>query len=146
VILLAAYAVFVWYLAVRYRRQWRGFASVALGVVVLLAISRPAIGEHALSSVLPGGLRIGYRHLLILLIPEAALVGLIGFFIASLPRNESSTACRGCGYDLGGLNPLGLMCPECGREWRGVGSGREDPPIVLTPIPRAPVRRRRVNL
>jgi hypothetical protein len=142
VILLAAYAVFVWYLAVRYRREWRGFASVALGVVVLLAISRPAIGEHALGALLPSGLRTGYRHLLILLIPEAGLVGLIGFFIASLPRRESATACKGCGYELSGLDPRGLRCPECGREWRGAGSGREPPPIVLTPIARGPVRRR----
>ena len=35
VILLAAYAFFVWYLAIRYRRRWGGYVSVVAGVLGL---------------------------------------------------------------------------------------------------------------
>lgn len=146
VILLAAYALFIFYLALRYRRRWTGFASVTFGVLFLLLIARPGMGEHNLiASMLPPGLRAGYKHLLILILPEAALIALVGFFIAALPRTHSPTACRSCNYELGGLDPAGLKCPECGCEWKGRGSGREDPPIVLTPIPRVATRKR-VNL
>lgn len=144
-ILLAVYAVFVWYLAIRYRRRWPGYTSVVLGVVVLLAFSGQALGEHSLATALPEGLRRGYRTMLILIVPEAGLIALIGFFAASLPRRLTLTSCRGCGYELAGLNPRGLTCPECGRQWRGPGSGLEPPPIVLTPIRTGPIRRR-VNL
>lgn len=145
-ILLAAYAVFIFYLAMRYRRQWGGFVSVAGGVLLLLLIARPALEEHnVLTALLPVGMRVGYKHLLILILPEAALIALVGFFIASLPRNLSATACRKCKYELGGLNPIGLVCPECGTEWKGPGSGREEPPIVLTPI-NFDASKKRVNL
>lgn len=144
-ILLAAYAVFVWYLAIRYRRRWQSFTSVAVAVALLLAFSGQAVGEHSLAMALPEGLRRGYRTLLILVVPEAGLIALIGFFVASLPRGVTTTSCRGCGYELRGLDPRGLHCPECGREWRGAGSGLEPPPIVLTPIKAGPIRRR-VNL
>jgi hypothetical protein len=145
VILMAVYAAFVWYLAIRYRRQWAGYASVVVGVLLLLVLARGAVGEHALAASLPAWLLKGYRHLVLMLVPEAALVGLIGFFVASLPRKESVTACRGCGYELRGLDPAGLKCPECGRAWMGRGSGLEEPPIVLTPIRKGPVQRR-VNI
>lgn len=133
VILLAAYAFFVWYLAMRFRRQWGGYASVVLGVLVLLVLVRPALGEQVLGVVLPPGILGGFRQLSALIVPEAVLIALVGFFVASLPRRRLPTECR-CGYDLTGLDPLGLRCPECGREWTGLGSGRSEP-VPLTPIP-----------
>lgn len=144
-ILLAVYAVAVLYLALRFRRSWIGYVSVFGGAAVLLAIARGALGEHRLAALLPEGVLTGYRHMTLLLIPEAALILVVGLFTASLPRFPTRTQCQGCGYDLKGLDPVDLVCPECGAEFKGPGSGREEPPITLTPIPRGPVRRR-VNL
>ncbi len=132
-ILLAAYAFFVWYLAMRFRRQWAGYASVAAGVLILLLLVRPALGENLLGQVLPSGVRGGFRQLAALIIPEAVLIALVGFFVASLPRSVGANQCR-CGYELVGLDPVGLRCPECGREWTGPGSGR-DRSVELTPVP-----------
>lgn len=141
-ILLAAYAMFIWYLAIRYRRHWIGYACVTGGALLLILISRPAVGENALAALLPSGFRSGYRQMMALLIPESVLIALVGYFIVSIPHRHGPTQCRRCGYDLQGLSPRGLSCPECGAEWRGKGSGLEEPPIVLTPIVKGPPRKR----
>lgn len=141
-ILLAAYAMFIWYLAIRYRRHWIGYLCVTGGVLLLILISRPAVGENVLAALLPSGLRSGYRQMMALLIPESALIALVGYFIVSIPHRHGPTQCRRCGYDLKGLSPRGLSCPECGAEWKGKGSGLEEPPIVLTPIYKGPPRKR----
>lgn len=144
-ILLALYAAFIWYLAVRLRRRWSGFTAVFLGAGALLIVSQTFVGEHAVGRWLPEGIQRGMADLLVLLIPEAVLVLFIGLYICCLPRPRNAMQCQNCGYHLGGLSPLGLVCPECGAEWKGPGSGREDPPMVLTPrLTR--VKRRRVNL
>jgi hypothetical protein len=146
VIVLALYALAIWMLAVYYRRQWQGFVIV-LGAAVLLALlATPATSEHALVRMLPAGLRSGWAHMYWLLMPEAGLIAVIGLYICCLPRPRVTGNCRACGYDLAGLEPRGLLCPECGEQWKGLGSGLEEPPVTLTPIPRDPPKRRRVNL
>jgi hypothetical protein len=134
--------MFIWYLAIRYRRHWIGYACVTGGALLLILISRPAVGENALAALLPSGFRSGYRQMMALLIPESVLIALVGYFIVSIPHRHGPTQCRRCGYDLQGLSPRGLSCPECGAEWRGKGSGLEEPPIVLTPIVKGPPRKR----
>jgi hypothetical protein len=123
-------------------------------------------------TTLPEWLYSGIHLLLVLLIPYTALVALVAVFLVSLPRAKSKDGCRKCGYNLSGLNPLGLVCPECGAEqsgyrctgcnhdlrgldprsllcpkchqpWKGPGSGRENEPEVLVPIPKRPVKKRR---
>lgn len=130
------YAVLVWAAAMHWRRRWPSFALVTAGVLVLVLGQRLVFrfGEH---------LAPQYRHLFILLVPYTILMGSMGYFICLLPRRVHETECRGCGYDLAGLNPLGLSCPECGAEWRGRGSAHAPKPPELIPIPKGPPKRRR---
>lgn len=171
------YAVVLWFLAARFRRMWQGIliVSIAIGLLALLGTTaiehedRWIIGPRA--SRMPEWWRYGSKQLLILLIPYTILVGGVAVFLVSLPRPRLKMSCRKCSYDLSGLNPLGLVCPECGAEqgphhcracghdlrgqnplglicpncaspWKGLGSGREDEPEQLTPILRKPPPRR----
>ncbi|MBX3357554.1 MAG: hypothetical protein KF745_03915 [Phycisphaeraceae bacterium] len=112
-ILLAIYAVFIWFLASRWRRSWRSVAVVVAGVA---AIAAPVhllslYDKHALFGVLRSEL------FSVLLWPYAGTVLAVGLFICVLPRRVPGDGyCRVCGYDLHGLDPRGLMCPECGAE------------------------------
>ena len=67
----------------------------------------------------------------------------MGLFVASLPRaHPGGMVCRGCRYNLTGLNPIGLECPECGAQWRGEGSGHVDTRPARIPIPTGREKRR----
>ena len=103
------YAVAVWYFAIRYRRTWRGFAAVALGIAGLVAVSY----LHIQISRWTGG-RIYVEALQVLVYPYTAMVGLVGFYGAILPRRTNPRACIGCGYDRAGLHAASPSCPECG--------------------------------
>jgi hypothetical protein len=107
VFLFVIYAVAVWYLAIRHRRTWRGFVSVAAGVAFLVALAY----LHAYFWGYLGGLLRGFQ---VLLYPYTVLVGLVGLYVASLPRNRNPHACQGCGYDRAGLTTGNPACPECG--------------------------------
>ncbi|MFN7021445.1 MAG: hypothetical protein ACK4WH_08980 [Phycisphaerales bacterium] len=177
-ILPVIYACLMWFFAAKYRRQWPGVLTVVLGLSVLALIGstsltddRGAASSGALFTI-PVGLRHGLRLFMVLLVPYGAMVGLVAVFLVCLPRPKFMTGCKGCGYDLSGLNPLGLICPECGlvqgpyrclrcahdlrglepaglvcpncaEPWTGPGSGRESDGVTLTPILMGPVKPRR---
>lgn len=118
-LLFPFYALVIWLLAAKWRREWKGFAVVIGGTGFLLFI------EYTLFKL--GSLKIGVTEpetVLGLLIPFTVFVSLIGLFIACQPRRAPSEVhCGTCFYDLTGLGPVELKCPECGAAWRGRGSG-----------------------
>ena len=131
------YAVVIWSVAMHWRRRWPAFAIVVAGVVALLLLYRLI---HVWDAVLPPQ----YRHFFLLFWPYTALVGAMGIYIACLPRPARDYECTKCLYDLRGLDPKGLSCPECGEAFCGKGSGREPPEPELIPIPRGSPKSRTI--
>ncbi len=109
--LFPAYALVVWYFAMKWRRMWRGFAAVLIGTlgVHFVALLYMKIG------MLVGIARV--ESMLLLLYPFAAIVGVVGLYLALLPR-VAHESCRRCGYSLHGLEARArdglIVCPECG--------------------------------
>lgn len=109
--LFPAYALVVWFFAMKWRRMWRGFAAVAVGT----------LGVHFVATLyIKIGLMLGMSRvesMLLLLYPFAAIVAVVGLYLAMLPR-VAHEACRRCGYSLHGLeersNDSIIVCPECG--------------------------------
>lgn len=108
--LFVVYAIAVWYFAIRYRRRWIGFASVAAGIAGLVGLA----WLHIQISRWTHG-RIYLQQLQVLLYPYTLLVGVIGFYGACLGRSFNPAICLGCGYDRTGLSLANPVCPECGR-------------------------------
>jgi hypothetical protein len=136
VLIFPIFATLVWSLAMVWRRRWPSFAFVTGALLLLLGLVHllEAWHEH-----LPSMYRLFYE----IMWPYIALTGGVGYFICLLPRPFSGEKiCRGCGYDLAGLNPRGLQCPECGMQWRGSGS-EFDKPEELVPIPKHPISKDR---
>lgn len=131
------YAVVVWWMAMHWRRRWPSFAAVGLGVLL-------PMGGYVLLRRWDGAISPMYRHVLILFWPYVVLLAMMGFYIAMLPRRAGAHQCARCFYDLRGLSPSGLNCPECGEPFMGKGSGREPPEPTLIPIPSGPPRQRTV--
>ncbi len=107
-IILSIYAMVVWSLAAAFRRTWKGYAFVAAGAAFVLPLVDPLVylvwwwlGEKP-TWVFP------------FLYAYAALLAVMGTFLASLPKKHAGRRCVRCGYDLAG-NVTGA-CPECGRE------------------------------
>ncbi len=105
---LIAYAVLVWYGALRWRRNWRGVIAVVLGVLGVVVVG---FLHYKLNEWTHG--RVYLRVLQVLLYPYGVLVAAVGFFIAALPRVYAGAQCRSCGYDLRGLETDERVCPEC---------------------------------
>lgn len=106
-ILAAIYPVVIWYLVYRLRRTWAGFALALTAGLAVWALA-PAIAR-----LIPrGGELIG-----VLIYAEAALVTLIGVWIATLRRPPTvDHYCPHCHYDLDGLDlRTDTRCPECGE-------------------------------
>lgn len=126
--LFVGYAMIVWVLAARYRRQLAGFAAVAAGLLGLLGLNHlhTKLGDWSEGEIYLPVLRS-------IMYPYTGLVAMVGVFIACIPR-VSSTGCRRCGYSLYGLEELGgvLICPECGGRhpipavYRRSGADRDD--------------------
>jgi hypothetical protein len=108
-----AYAVAVWYAACRFRRSWRGFGAVAVGLLGCAILA----WLHWRLYIWSEG-RYYLRVLQVMLYPYALLVTVVGLFFASLPRHRPAYACRTCLYDMDGLLPLISECPECGARWK----------------------------
>lgn len=106
-ILLAVYAVFVWFLAMRWRRRWYGFVSV-WGLGGLFWLAAPLIRS----------LSPDWHGMNLLIQGETVLILASGTFICLLPRPPAvERHCRTCWYDLSGLepgDPGSVICPECG--------------------------------
>ena len=131
-ILPVVYLVLVWFLAMRLRRTWSGVGVVVAAVLVLAAVNQLLGGEAGPL----GGKRASL--LLVLLWPYLVLVGVGGAFIVALPsRPRGDYHCTRCHYDFAGLDPAGLVCPECGTPWRGKGWNPLEPEPELIKPPQA---------
>jgi predicted RNA-binding Zn-ribbon protein involved in translation (DUF1610 family) len=118
--LFIVYAVLVWWGAFHWRRHVLGFASVlgGSGVCVLLGMGHTWMGNatdgQIFMPVFQG-----------LLYPYTALLLSVGLCFAVAPAHTggrtavNSPLCRGCGYDLTGLERRARKCPECAlpRAW-----------------------------
>lgn len=103
------YAVLVWYAAAKWRRRWPSFAWVALGVIGLVGLAY----LHYWMNIWTHG-KIYLPVLRSILYPYIVLVGVVGAYIACLPRTiPGQVRCSVCRYDLAGLR-LPAVCPECG--------------------------------
>ena len=129
------FSALVWSLAMVWRRQWPSFAVVTGALVFLFGLMGLL---SAWDERLPAMFKIFHE----VMWPYIILTGAVGYYICVLPRPfTGDLTCKRCGYHLGGLNPRGLVCPECGEQWRGRGS-EFDKPVELVPSPKARADRR----
>jgi hypothetical protein len=112
VILFGAYAAFVWYAVAIWRRRWQAFAIVALSILGIVAVG---VLHVLLNRWTKGAVNLPAFHPI--LYPYGFFVGVVGVFIACLPRAVREGDCQTCGYNLDGLAES--RCPECGRLWAG---------------------------
>lgn len=137
VLIFPIFATLIWSLAMYWRRKWPSFAIVTAAVIFLLVLIR-------LLNSADGSVQKNWRLFLELMWPYLGLTGGVGYYICCLPRRPAGPLhCRKCGYHLVGLPLSGLNCPECGTQWRGQGSGLEEKPVELIPIPTRPIPRRK---
>jgi hypothetical protein len=114
VFLFVLYGVAAWILAAKWRRQLRGFLSVALSLALLFT----AAWLYTQLSHWTNG-RVALPLMQVLLYPYIALIAAGGIFLVLLPRTgvRRPGHCARCEYDLVALEPtasLGVICPECG--------------------------------
>ena len=109
-LLFPAYAVLIWYFCFRWRRRWLGWACVFLGVAGVALLS----WLHRVLSLMYSSEIVNPMLFQLLLAAEAGLVLMVGAFIVALPVAVAELPCRGCGYDLAGLEEDNPTCPECG--------------------------------
>ena len=127
--IFVGYAMIVWVLAARHRRNIAGFFVVLLGFLGLAGLNY----LHGMLNVWSGG-TIHLPVLRAIMYPYTALVAGVGLFIAALPR-RSMFGCFRCAYDLEGLEMArgAITCPECGQvnqmpaAYRRSGTDRHDP-------------------
>ncbi|MBL0870918.1 MAG: hypothetical protein IBJ18_10120 [Phycisphaerales bacterium] len=120
-IILPLYALYIWFLAFRWRRTWRGYAVSAAGglAVLLLAI----IGDKYFGGVSDKVDRLDL--LKVIFWAEGAAVFFVGTIIASAPRSDGRVRCLYCRYDLSGHAHEQIpVCPECGMPADGFASMR----------------------
>ncbi|GEM_PF-1897475 len=104
------YALLIWFGSAKHRRSLIGLGVVASGVggLVVISYAHWLMGEYYPELMIQG--------LQILMYPYIAVVGAVGLFIASMPRPAPVGACRGCHYDLQGIDTSITKCPECGHK------------------------------
>lgn len=134
-ILFAAYAVVIWYFAMRWRRRALGFAVAIVGGLPVFLAARhvpmlASLGGSALRT--PGR---GMEALQVLLWGEAAAVMGVALFIACLPRPPRTRHCSYCWYDLSGLDAETDVCPECGTPRHGYHTRPAPTPPPAPPQP-----------
>lgn len=128
------YAALTWYFAMRWRREWPSFLAVGLSALFLyLAILMIEAWREHIPAEARGGMVLVY--------PYSVLVIGIGLYICVMPRRMTETECRRCRYELNGLDPVDLKCPECGTLWKGRGSGLEEKQELI-PRPTGPIKKR----
>jgi hypothetical protein len=141
VVILPVYAVLVCLLVAKYRRRPLGYVLAALGALLPMLVLR------VLCRIEPPSEDISLVSLSLIFRAESGFLLVAGLLVASMPRPvPSGMTCTGCRYDLKGLDPVGLHCPECGAHWRGAGSGHEVDNTPRIPIPRGPIKKRKPHL
>jgi len=109
VFIFVLYALLVWYLCGKHRRQWKGVLWIVLGVAGIALVG----WLHWRAAVFFN--RAAYFAVMShLLIPYAALVAFLGGAILTFPRKQCADRCLKCGYDLIGHEVAEPICPECG--------------------------------
>jgi len=109
VVLFPLYAMLVWALTWRTRRTWLASVTVLAGVLgvcilgLLHRFTELVFPVHVSGPIFP-----------LLLATEAAIILVVGTFIAVLPRHRIDRPCRRCRYELVGLDDPNPTCPECG--------------------------------
>lgn len=120
-IILPLYALYIWFLAFRWRRTWRGYAVGAAGglAVLILAI----VGDKYFGGVSDKVDRFDLMK--VIFWAEGAAVFFVGTIIASAPRGDGRVRCLYCRYDLSGHAHEQIpVCPECGMPADGFASMR----------------------
>lgn len=116
-ILFLVYALFVWYLCFKHRRQWLGVLCLICALTFVAILGRlyesvidwaRASGNHLFDGRSDG------RMFNFLLVLESGIILVVGVFLLCLPRITASLPCRKCGYELSGLDESNPTCPECG--------------------------------
>lgn len=110
-LLLAAYAALSWYAILRKRRTWAGLALLILSLAGVAVLAYLDLMLHRLLVGGPPG--IGFQ---LILASEAAIILGVGTMLLLMPRDRAAVPCRGCGYELRGLDDANPRCPECGLE------------------------------
>lgn len=119
-ILLPLYAGLIWFLSLRWRRTWKGYAA-AMGGGILILLFIPVLFK--LQLLVKG---IDARTFSLILWAEGVIVLTVGLFIASMPRRDRKPHCHYCGYDLSGhSSEQKPVCPECGVPFDGYASQRQ---------------------
>lgn len=127
------YAVAVWYGAVRWRYNWRGFVWVTGGLVGVLGVIQFHVLLNAWTNY-----EIYLPVLQTLLWSYLGLVGLVGYFIACIPQARKPWCCHKCHYDLTGVPGFAEVCPECGRpidDETAAAAEARAASIVASPVP-----------
>ena len=140
-LLFVFYAVAVWYGAVRWRYNWRGFVWVTGGLVGVLAVIQFHVLLNAWTNY-----EIYLPVLQTLLWSYLGLVGLVGYFIACIPQARKAWCCEKCQYDLTGVPGFTEVCPECGKPIDGetaAAAEARSASIVSSPIPTGAPRKPR---
>lgn len=114
------YALVVWYVTCRWRRQVRGFAVLLAGITGLLLVSwgHYELGQWSMLRD-PDGQGIYLPVLQSIMYPYTVLVTVVGLFLAVLPVRHPPEHCPMCGYDLAGVTHHAEVCPECGERLDG---------------------------
>jgi hypothetical protein len=102
------YAIAVWAICIRYRRQWPAFIApiISIGPVALLTYL-----ELALLDLLDAG---GEPVIYIFSGAFSLLMLGVGLLIAIQPREVIENPCPSCNYEMEGVE--GDICPECGAD------------------------------
>lgn len=108
-IVFPLYAVLIWALTWRFRRSWLGYVTVVAGVVGVAILAGL---HHYTELVFP--VTVSGPLIPMMLAVEAGFVLVVGVYIASLPLERVERPCRGCRYELAGLEEANPTCPECG--------------------------------
>lgn len=103
------YAALVWYCCARWRREFLGFAAYVAGVACIVLLVY--VDVRLMRLVFNTGASPTF---LLLLWAEAGIIALIGGFVVLSPKERVARPCRGCGYELEGLDDPNPRCPECG--------------------------------
>lgn len=103
------YALGVWYLCGKYRRQWKGILWIVLGVGGIALV-----GWIHYRAAIYFGRGMYFSVMAHLLVPYGGLVAFLGGAILTFPRKRCADRCFTCGYDLVGHEVAEPICPECG--------------------------------
>lgn len=138
-VLFAGFALLVWLMAARFRREPVSFAVVGAALVLLIGVN---ILHTKIKEWTQGEIHLPVLRSL--MYPYTGFVAGVGLYIACLPK-RNKVGCGACGYDLTGLMRADgwCRCPECGAmvaaevpRYRRSGMDRRS--LMATDLPATP--------